>query len=59
MGGGIVADPHQLLVRRLGPRSPLPVHVVSPEEMIRDDRSRRMNDRDDAIERKGLVALEV
>jgi hypothetical protein len=35
------------------------VHVVVPEEVVRDDRARGVDDGDDAIEREPLVALEV
>src|SRR5471030_1874869 len=59
VGIGIIANINHLFVRRLRPRQPLAVDVVSPEKMIGDDRLGWMDDSNDAIERKGLVTLEV
>jgi hypothetical protein len=35
------------------------VNVVLPEEVVGDDRPSGMDDRDDALEREPLVALDV
>src|SRR5215213_722054 len=54
---GVVADPHDLLVGGDGERDPRAMYVVAPEQVIRDDRTRGMDDSDGALEREPFVAL--
>jgi len=56
---GIVADPKDLFVGWDGKWNPRPVDVVSPEEMVGNDRPSRVDDRNHPFEWEPLVALDV
>jgi hypothetical protein len=56
---GVVADPDDLLVRGDGEGYPGPVYVVAPEEVVRDNRSRGMNDGYYAFQGEPFIALDV
>src|SRR5688572_30444562 len=56
--GGVVTDPDDLLIGWDSEWDPGSVHVVPPEQMIRDYASGRMHDGNNSLERKPFVALQ-
>ena len=55
----VVANPDDLLVGRHGERNPRAMDIVSPQQMVRNETARGMNDSDCSAQGEPLVALEV
>src|SRR5689334_15855958 len=56
---GVIGDPRHFLVRGDGEGDPGPIDVVAPEEVIRDNRSRRVNDGYYPLQWEPFVVLNV